>query len=532
MHSHQVLSNSSQRLNSLRFSAKDAVQLLTTLLVFSLCLFPNLAMAASPHIYDVPQVGPPTSQTTLVGNGFDPNVTIDLYFDSTDVGVITTDSNGTFGLSLKAPTIRQNGLAIQVPKDAVPGQHTITAVERMTQLQAQVAFTVRADWAKFHFDLSNTGFNPYENVLSRDTVENLALNWQNTTASASPVVVNGVLYVGTYSDNGSALVALNASTGALLWRYPVADVIFNSAPAVANGVVYVACGQQQGPLYALNASTGALLWQYTIAGGWGSSPAVANGVVYIGSIFGTLYALNATTGALLWEDAYGSDSEFSSPAVANGIVYVGDVAATVTYTPWTPLREHSCGSTRPGSVASSPAVVNGVVFFGSYGNYFYALNATTGALLWSNLIGPVVNSTPAVANGVVYVGSYTGDVYALDAGTGALLWNSARGGVESSPAVANGVVYVGSDDYNVYALDPSTGALLWNYTMSNTVESSPAVVNGILYIVDNSGNLDAFGLPDQEMSEKFSPPERPDPARLTPDWSLLPSTAVTPPRNK
>ena len=54
-----------------------------------------------------------------------------------------TDNNGSFGMALKAPTIRQNGLTIQIPKDAVPGQHWITAVERITQLQAQVLFTVR-----------------------------------------------------------------------------------------------------------------------------------------------------------------------------------------------------------------------------------------------------------------------------------------------------------------------------------------------------------------------------------------------------
>ncbi len=140
----RYLLSTSQRLNSIRLPAKGAVQLLTTLFVvfLSLCLFPNLAVAASPHIYDAPQGGSPGSQTTTVGNGWDPNATLDIYFDSTDVGLVDTDNNGTFGLALKAPTIRQNGLTIQIPEDAVPGQHWITAVERITQLQAQVAFTV------------------------------------------------------------------------------------------------------------------------------------------------------------------------------------------------------------------------------------------------------------------------------------------------------------------------------------------------------------------------------------------------------
>ena len=49
-------------------------------------------------------------------------------------------------------------------------------------------------------------------------------------------------------------------------------------------------------------------------------------------------------------------------------------------------------------------------------------------------------SSPAVANGVVYVASSSGKVYALNAQTGAKLWSYQTGGdVVSSPAVANGV---------------------------------------------------------------------------------------------
>jgi outer membrane protein assembly factor BamB len=63
-----------------------------------------------------------------------------------------------------------------------------------------------------------------------------------------------------------------------------------------------------------------------------------------------------------------------------------------------------------------------------------------------------------VANGVVYVGSDDENVYALNASTGALLWSyKTRGYVESSPAVANGRVYVGSDDTKIYAFGLKKG---------------------------------------------------------------------------
>jgi outer membrane protein assembly factor BamB len=51
----------------------------------------------------------------------------------------------------------------------------------------------------------------------------------------------------------------------------------------------------------------------------------------------------------------------------------------------------------------------------------------------------------------VYVGSDDNNVYALNARTGAKLWSYASGNaVDSAPSVANGVVYVSSEDVKVY----------------------------------------------------------------------------------
>jgi outer membrane protein assembly factor BamB len=54
---------------------------------------------------------------------------------------------------------------------------------------------------------------------------------------------------------------------------------------------------------------------------------------------------------------------------------------------------------------------------------FLGVSGGVGALLWSYATGNGVNSSPAVVNGVVYVSSYDGNVYALNASTGALLWS-------------------------------------------------------------------------------------------------------------
>lgn len=264
---------------------------------------------------------------------------------------------------------------------------------------------VLTDWPMFGFNTQHTHFNPSENILNPGNVSNLVLDWRyNTGGSPSAVFVNGIVYAS--SSGGNFVYALNATTGAYLWSYPITSYF---SPTVANGVVYV--GSEDYKLYALNATTGAYLWSYTTGSYIESSPTVANGVVYIGSQDYKLYAFNATTGAVLWS------------------------------------------YTTVNAIDSSPAVANGVVYVGSALNYLYALNATTGAYLWSYTTGNSIVSSPAVANGVVYVGSYDNKLYALNAITGVYLWSYTTGGSinASSAVVVNGVVYIGSIDNYLYA---------------------------------------------------------------------------------
>ena len=72
---------------------------------------------------------------------------------------------------------------------------------------------------------------------------------------SSPAVANGVVFVGTYPDQGygpGILYALNARTGALRWSHKMASIF--SSPAVANGVVYVA--SWDGKVYAFGLKQG------------------------------------------------------------------------------------------------------------------------------------------------------------------------------------------------------------------------------------------------------------------------------------
>ena len=116
-------------------------------------------------------------------------------------------------------------------------------------------------------------------------------------------IPHGVAYVG-----GGAVSALNALTGSLIWRYEPEDpfIFGTSSPAIANGVIYIVADLQYkddptpfSQLLALNASTGELVWSSPIGEASTLSPSVANGVVYVSVGGGGFAMFNAATGALL-----------------------------------------------------------------------------------------------------------------------------------------------------------------------------------------------------------------------------------------
>jgi outer membrane protein assembly factor BamB len=242
------------------------------------------ASSFSQSITVSPASNPPNTTIFVSGSGFSAGADVDIYFDTTDLALAVTDETGSF-----------SQIALHVPASALPGEHTVSAVEPSTGANAQTPFRVDTPWAQFHKQASHDGYNSTENVLGPDNVGSLRARWKYRTGffvHSSPAVANGVVYVGSFDNN---VYALNASTGTLLWRYRTGFYVYSS-PAVANGVVYV--GSTDNNIYALNAGTGALLWKYT-TGAVQSSPAVANGVVYVASEDYNVYALNASTGALL-----------------------------------------------------------------------------------------------------------------------------------------------------------------------------------------------------------------------------------------
>jgi outer membrane protein assembly factor BamB len=325
------------------------------------------------------------------------------------------------------------------------------------------------------------------------------------------------------------LYAFVVQTGAVLWTYPNAV----SSPAVEDGVVYV--NKDGVNLDALDARTGKLLWTYTITttGTTGAPPTVADGRVFIGAGNGFFYALNAATGAFLWSYYSDAGQFFAAPAVANGIVYTCAGDPSQTSSACYALDEGNGGLlwTYPvyGFISGSPAVTNGLVFFDAQYSGTYALDATTGTLVWNYMEDPGYAS-PALASGTIYT-SGNKTTQALDVYTGAVVWSSPIDNAGScQPAVANGVIYLTSSDGIFYALNAGTGALLFRYSMGADGSSCPTVTNGEIFASGFTGypasaQIFAFR-PEHGFSLKYgsqqagAAPKRPGLKTLRPDSNL------------
>ncbi len=254
--------------------------------------------------------------------------------------------------------------------------------------------------------------------------------------AASPAVDNHTVYMtfmnkppcnATRSGLDGEVVAINADTGKVRWKLRIGPS--ESSPLVLDGVVYV--GDWNGKLYALTAASGATRWTFTAGDKIKDAVAYAGGRLFFGSYDHHVYALNARTGKLVWrgtaQQRLGSRGTFySTPAVAYGRVYIGSTdgkvysfGATSGKVRWS----HGTG----GYVYSSPAVYQQRVYAGSFTGELYCFDAATGDVRWKYKANSPISGSPVVINGVVYFSSLKGRTYGLDPRTGKLLWSFKRG---------------------------------------------------------------------------------------------------------
>ena len=293
-------------------------------------------------------------------------------------------------------------------------------------------------------------------------------------------------------------------------------------------------------MYALNAGTGALLWKHD-TGGWVQySPVVNGGRVYLGARSDgdyKVHALDALSGAQVWVAGmpYPAGSEFTV-TIADGKLYArgafGEFHALDAHREaglelWRcpdgsgiPTRNHRRSGVHDGRQRRLRAGRGdwGAALELRYGevpreglpcrrlrrlvllladNHIYALDVATGEPRWSYVADTMIATVPVVAEGMVYVSSESGWFYALDAATGRLSWSreSVAPGLRA-PMVVDGVLYAESGDGYLRALRAATGEELWQF-QKGYFDGVPSytVINGIVYVGSLGGEVFAFTAP-------------------------------------
>jgi outer membrane protein assembly factor BamB len=231
------------------------------------------------------------------------------------------------------------------------------------------------------------------------------------------------------------VIALSTRHGTVKWRAAIGPS--ESSPVVANGLVYV--GDWRGTVSALDERTGKPRWRFAAGGRVKDAPALTGRRLVFGSYDGHVYAVNALTGKLLWKAAAqprlgGLGTFYSTPAVAYGRVYIGSTDGKV-YSYGAASGKLRWSYSTGAYVYASPAVWRKRVLVGSYSQDFYALDAATGNRLWQFKANGAISGSATVIDGIVYFASLTGRTYALDARTGRQVWTFPDG--RYTPVVAD-----------------------------------------------------------------------------------------------
>lgn len=370
------------------------------------------------------------------------------------------------------------------------------------------------DWSTFQGNPAHTGYVPVE-----IKPEQVLPRWKTGAISQAPVSSYGYGYTATltaangifYGAGDNVLKARKEHDGSLVWSYSVAALAYPSVnpPAVANGIVYMAAGQQNSStMFAFDAATGTVKFKAPMGSQWENylAPVALDDAVYTNAgTYGGLYAFKPTGDQLFF--AATSQTAMWSPALdaTTAYVYNGNTLSLLdrkTGTVQSTIRDVNT-SYYGYQLNGAPVLgAGGNVFAANYGsavtgssagNELLKFNTAKGFIDWR--IKGNYPLTPAYASGVVYAQNLS--PYRIEAraeGDGALLWSwvpgpAAETGWSGEPVVTKNLLFV-SAAKATYAIDLTTHKVVWSYPMAGRLALTRS---GILYI-QNQEALVAFNV--------------------------------------
>lgn len=331
------------------------------------------------------------------------------------------------------------------------------------------------------------------------------------------------VFVGS-SDRG--LYALRAEDGSHIWRFETLGFV-QCQPLYDPEADAVYFGSNDGALYRVDARDGHLRWRFMTNAEVSRRPILAGRVLYVTNANDTVLALNADTGRLLWHQhrtpAMGMEvAGYAGPTLFRDKIYTGFSDGTVVAFDaqtgeerWQPVdlaaeAEQTLGELpQQLDVDTTPVpdeIEQGaVVYVASYAGGVFALDAETGAQVWSNpgvfgVTDLLLWSEPARPGGpgqperparkVLIASSGTTGIWGLEPGTGKELWRRSvpQGGVSASVPWA-GALLVSASQLGLFLISPLGGELIDGIHVADGVSMTPAVHGNRAFVLTNGGQF-------------------------------------------
>lgn len=332
---------------------------------------------------------------------------------------------------------------------------------------------------------------------------------------STPVVADGHIYT---MDVEYRVTALRLKGGAESWRYepkvPDEDEdTFGGGLAYDDGRIFVTTGY--GDVFALDAKTGALVWREKVSGPMRSAPTATGGRVYVITIDNQLSVLDATNGRKQWGHSAISESAGllggSSVAVSGSTVIVpyssGELFAMRAENGRVVWSDNLTAVRRVDAMANlahirgNPVIDRGAVFAISHSGRMVAIDQRSGARVWERNIGGV--DTPWVAGDFVYVLSNENEVFCLTRRGGRIRWVQSLPRFEnpkkkkdpirwSGPVLAGDRLVLASSKGEVMTISPYSGDLLGKLELPDDVFLPPVVAADTILFLTEDAELIAF----------------------------------------
>jgi len=223
--------------------------------------------------------------------------------------------------------------------------------------------------------------------------------WGTLNFGSSPAVVNGVVYFYGSAQEFNAvhqnqLVALKASPTGIVSTLWSANILGAKSPIVSDGVVYV--GSSDNNFYALDAATGATKWSFATKSPFTSFqiPAISGDLIYVPGADGNLYILQKSTGVKV--GSYSGAAAWGPVVIGGGMVYASDL--TDTFYGFRP-QTAAVGPSETG-VSLSRATNNQATTVNLTGNGFFAGGSASAvqSIVLDNTAGTVLTGYTVVSD--------------------------------------------------------------------------------------------------------------------------------------